>query len=64
MSHTLRGGNYHLKLLPGPIRFTKGFAKRYILLRQVLFETRLHHWLDQLEVITHPGLVIGSKRST
>lgn len=48
-----------LKLLPGPIRFTQGFSKRYILLKLFLFETRLHHWLNQLEVITYPGLVLS-----
>ena len=48
-----------MKLLPGLIKFTKGFSKWYTLLRQVLFETRLHHWLTPLEVITRPGQVLS-----
>jgi hypothetical protein len=47
-----------LKLLPGLVKTTESFSKWYTLLRQVLFETRLHHWLNQLEIITRPGKVL------
>ena len=43
-----------LKLLPVPVIFKDNLSNWYILLRQVLCETRLHHWITSLKLLPVP----------